>query len=276
MTMHATPAEDIETESDNFEFAIHPTLAIILMMTDDELNNLAASIADNGLFDPIMLDHTGEVLIDGRCRFAACKLANIERKFKRLPVDEDLDAYILDVNLTRQYRSPSQHAMHTAMLFPEPKQGGSSLGADGVIARRENEARFVLRYSRPLAELVVRGAKALAEAVAIAQQQQQRRASREAKLTRLRLDAPDLTERVSNETLDLDVAFAEHEARDEELRDVRKRGDKAVDTIVPKFTASVTAIANAVDHGHQVGMTGEALAALAASYALLLEKVTKE
>jgi hypothetical protein len=261
---------------DSYQFAIHPTLAIIPMVADDELNNLAASIADNGLFYPIALDHTGDVLIDGRCRLAACKLANVEPKFKRLPADEDLDGYIFSANLMRQHHSPSQRAMRTAMLLPEPKQGGSLLGADGMIARRENEARFVLRYSRSLADLVIKGAVPLAEALATAKQRQAQSDSNEAKLRRLQLDAPDLAERVCDGSMNLDNAVAEQHAREDELREIRKRGDRAANTLVDKFAASVDAIAEAVEHGHQIGMTRDALVALARSYAQLLDKVTQE
>jgi hypothetical protein len=63
---------------------IHPAAKALPEMQADELNELAASIKQNGLLVPIEL-FKGKV-IDGRHRLKACKIAGVEPEF----VDIDL------------------------------------------------------------------------------------------------------------------------------------------------------------------------------------------
>jgi hypothetical protein len=78
---------------------VHPALALIPLMTIGELDGLAADIQHNGLRQPIMLE--GEVLIDGRCRMIACRMAEVEPRFAQLPEGEDAVEWICSVNLLR-------------------------------------------------------------------------------------------------------------------------------------------------------------------------------
>jgi ParB-like chromosome segregation protein Spo0J len=48
------------------------------MLSEDELIELADDIAANGLYEAIKLDPTGEILVDGRNREAACDIAGVE------------------------------------------------------------------------------------------------------------------------------------------------------------------------------------------------------
>lgn len=100
-------------------FAIHPAADLFPMMTADELQELAADIETNGLRFPIMMDSEGKVLIDGRNRLEACKLAKVEPRFAKLPDGEDPLAYIVSVNLMRQNFTRDQHFMALAMIYPE-------------------------------------------------------------------------------------------------------------------------------------------------------------
>jgi hypothetical protein len=81
------------------KLAVHPAADIFPMMTDDELQELAADIAENGLQVPIVLDHTGKVLIDGRNRLEACKIAQVEPQFETLPESTDIVAFIISINI---------------------------------------------------------------------------------------------------------------------------------------------------------------------------------
>src|SRR3954447_2894984 len=68
----------------DFDFDVHPAAAVLPMMSDDELDDLAADIEANGLLHPIVLDADGELLIDGRNRLEACCRAGVEPQFRRL------------------------------------------------------------------------------------------------------------------------------------------------------------------------------------------------
>jgi hypothetical protein len=69
-----------------------------------------------------MMDCDRKVLIDGRNRLAACKLANVEPRFAKLPAGSDPLAYIESMD-TRRNVSKGQRAMATAMRYPEGEQG---------------------------------------------------------------------------------------------------------------------------------------------------------
>jgi Predicted transcriptional regulators len=72
-------------------------------MTEFELAELVRDIAKHGLREPIVLDSTGEFLVDGRNRKRACERANIEPRYRRLDPDVDIFAYVVSVNLHRRH-----------------------------------------------------------------------------------------------------------------------------------------------------------------------------
>lgn len=67
---------------------VHPYAASFDMMSDDELQALADDIKAHGQREPIVVTYLDEamlhepVVIDGRNRYAACKLAGVEPKFR--------------------------------------------------------------------------------------------------------------------------------------------------------------------------------------------------
>jgi ParB-like chromosome segregation protein Spo0J len=61
----------------------HPVAELFPILSDEELNELAADIKTNGLIFPVVLDEKG-TLIDGRMRMEACQRAEIEPKYIRL------------------------------------------------------------------------------------------------------------------------------------------------------------------------------------------------
>jgi len=90
------------------------------MLPPDELAELAESIKENGLQNPIVMQRG--VLIDGRNRYAACKLANVEPTFTEF--EGDADAYIITANINRRHMSAGQRAMAVAMIRPEATNKG--------------------------------------------------------------------------------------------------------------------------------------------------------
>ena len=237
-------------------FAIHPAADLFPMMTADELQELAADIETNGLRFPIMMDAGGKVLIDGRNRLEACKLAKVEPRFAKLPDGSDPLAYIASANLMRRNLTKGQQAMALALMYPEPDKGGrgkkNSLLNGGFSQQRLSQARLVLHYSRPLAQSVLNGITPLNDALAKVKQEQQFQQSDETKLERLRKAAPDLAEQVSEERLKVNEAIAALQVREQELARIAEDGRRAAQNIVGQFAGNVTAIIQAIDSGEPI------------------------
>jgi ParB-like chromosome segregation protein Spo0J len=113
---------------------IHPLCDIFPAMADAELKELAADIKANGQREIIFtLD---DMILDGRNRFAACKLVKLTPKL--IPYDgKDPLAFVLSKNLHRRHLTESQRAMVAAKL------AGGNHG---------NPARFSQAANLPLAE----------------------------------------------------------------------------------------------------------------------------
>jgi len=89
------------------------------MMTEVELQALAADIKANGLQQPIAVyfvkdaeGHDRELVLDGRNRELACELAGVDPDYVEIKTDPI--AYVLSQNLHRRHLSPSQVAMVVA------------------------------------------------------------------------------------------------------------------------------------------------------------------
>lgn len=91
----------------------HPYAELFPMMDNADLDNLATSIKENGLLDDIItLD--GKIL-DGRNRYAACKLAGFKPRFKEFSGGDPL-AWVVSHNLNRRHLTTSQRAMIAGKL----------------------------------------------------------------------------------------------------------------------------------------------------------------
>jgi hypothetical protein len=207
------------------------------MLPDDELDDLAADIKANGLLHPILLgeDDEGEILVDGRNRFEACRRAEVEPRFERLN-GVDYAALILSANVARRSLNAGQKAAARAMLKPEGEQGKrtdldptSFLPKEvDVSAASLSKARFVLRHDEPLLRSVLAGAVTLNAAY---EQTKDRidntdtaEDQRRARLDELRREKPKLARSVEDGDLQIDAAWAAYQ---EEKRIERARRERA-------------------------------------------------
>src|ERR1700674_2668677 len=101
---------------------VHPVAALFPMMSDEELDELAADIKANGLLNPIVLDEKG-ILIDGRNRQEACRRAQVEPTYAALN-GADPVAFIMSANVSRRHLNKGQQAMAVAFAYPEPDKPG--------------------------------------------------------------------------------------------------------------------------------------------------------
>lgn len=97
----------------------HPYADAFPMASEEELGELAESIAAVGLIHPIVLTPQGEVL-DGRNRLAACEKAGVEPAFEtREGDDDDYKEFVIGANTTGRRESMTVQiaAASTALIL---------------------------------------------------------------------------------------------------------------------------------------------------------------
>jgi hypothetical protein len=212
----------IGTVSRPGEPAIHPVAALFPMMSEEELAELAADIAERGLLQPIVRDKEG-LILDGRNRFAACEIAGVEPEYEEYRGD-DPEGYALAVNITRRHLRPGARyiIMEEARRLvngagTETYRSLADTGESAAGKARLAEAAVVLDYARDLRDLVVAGDMGLGSAAE--QARERKRAAREMqeKKKRLQVGAIDLYEKVED-GLDLDEALGAMQVREEKAR----------------------------------------------------------
>ena len=116
------------------------------MMLDDELAELAADIEANGLREALVTAEVdGEtVLVDGRNRRAACKIAGLTDPPTRMLDGEDPTTFVISANIHRRHMTKGQRAMAVAMIYPKPeklkRKGSGSSNLEGLHQERISEA----------------------------------------------------------------------------------------------------------------------------------------
>lgn len=180
------------------KFTTHPLADIWPMLPDDELAEMAESIRQVGLLEPIVVTPDG-VLLDGRNRLAACKLANVEPT--TVVFDGDDVEFIVGRNSTRRHMTTGQRAMAVATVLAQNGRRRDGRWARGSVledsqvptgwVRAMAHAGVVLDHASDLTRNVIDGALALDAAYKLARE----RASA-VKLARLSDEHPDLAAQV--------------------------------------------------------------------------------
>lgn len=154
-------------------FEVHPYADKFPMLPDSELEELAESIRQNGLRQPVVLDKEGR-LLDGRNRSRACEMLGIEPEAVTYEGD-DLAAYVIDCNVTRRNMSTGARAMATALVMEADTGRVDGQWQYGSVKDNLNNlnssmrvqvswAGTVLDFKPDLAEKIVSGEVALADA----------------------------------------------------------------------------------------------------------------
>ena len=125
--------------------AVHPATALFPLLAPDELCALATDIADHGLRFPIVR-HDGAIL-DGRNRWIACRLAELEPTFTEYANGGSPTAYVVSMNLKRRDLTAGQRAVLAVelekMLAEEAK---ARMRKGGELAGRGRKARERIPY----------------------------------------------------------------------------------------------------------------------------------
>ena len=124
-------AVDWTEEISDMTYENHPASSLFPLMGKSKLRELAANIKENGLLESIEL-YEG-LILDGRNRLAACKLAGVEPRFEELNGTLiSPTSYVLSKNLVRRQLTPSQcgaiGAKAVPMLREEAKKRQATSG----------------------------------------------------------------------------------------------------------------------------------------------------
>jgi len=95
---------------------VHPVADLFPMMSVEELNELAADIAANGLNNPVVLLPDG-TLLDGRNRLEACSRAGLPPQI-RIYDGSDPIGFVMSENLQRRHLTAGQRAMLALEVLP--------------------------------------------------------------------------------------------------------------------------------------------------------------
>jgi hypothetical protein len=197
------------------------------MLPKDELQELADDIKKNGLVHPIVIKDG--VLIDGRNRREACRIAGVQPETQELN-GEDIEAYIISSNINRRHMSKGQQAMAVAIMYPEGEKGGRGKKINPskneefkkISAGNISMARTVLQYTPGAVKSVMSGGTKLDKAYEEAKNEKDKAITVDTKLEKLRESDPDLATQVVEEVLALDDAVAVSRDRRERERVVRQ------------------------------------------------------
>ena len=152
--------------------SVHEHAEYYPMLSEEQLDELAADIQENGQRDPITVTSDG-ILIDGRNRWEACKRIGVEPKVEILDV-EDVGAFVRSRN-ERRHQSTGSRAMSTALSLEHDGKRKNGRWAYGALnstdpsnsqgwSARLRQAGLVLDLLPDLAWEVVEGTVALDDA----------------------------------------------------------------------------------------------------------------
>jgi ParB-like chromosome segregation protein Spo0J len=247
------------------DLKIHPAAESARLMRDDELAELAADIAENGQADPITIGRLNgsKTLVDGRNRLRACEIAGVEPRFEEIEFEsEDAIKRFVRSRNERRNLTKGERAMQLAMLFPEPSKEHSrkrglvsetktSLDRADISATRLSQARSVLAYSRELAEAVRDGNIKLDEALVDVKAARDALNSEEAMIARLRDDAPDLADLVSEERMKPREAIAALDERERQNNEARQTARRSGNVLQNEMIGHIANVAIGIQLGEQ-------------------------
>lgn len=272
---------------DIFALPVHPAADIFPMLSDEELDDLAADIKANGLLQPIVIAKVegAWTLVDGRNRREACRRAGVQLRVNDLNGTDPL-AYIISANVHRRHLSKGQLAMAVACLLETSNASQQDVAKSaGVSQQRVSQARTVLRATPLVVDRVIAGTLKLDVAYKAAHAEAGRdRLERDAD-ARLERRAPDLFVRYQSGELtraEAEAIYADAEKEDRErrqdifattvklLKAVRSAGGTAIREL-PAIIADADHYAEFKTEGGDIAYDPDTLPELKAVFSTMLE-----
>jgi hypothetical protein len=175
----------------------HPVASLFPMLSTEELDELAADIAERGLLHAIVLDKDG-LILDGRNRLEACNRAKVEPRFETYE-GEDTVWYVLATNHRRDMpKGAKAMAAVKAKSFAAKEwwgQGVSLAQSIGVSEALVSKSTAVLEFAPELADQVI-AAGSLDDGYRIARERKEPANRNAGRLTELRSRHRDLAVQV--------------------------------------------------------------------------------
>lgn len=210
-------------------YKVHPSADRYPLMPEDELQELADDIAENGLQEPIVVGKNN-VLIDGRNRVLACKLAGVEVKEEVFEgTDDQVIAFIHSRNDYRRHMKPWQRAGVIALDYPEAtklKRKGSGVDFNNLKIKSSmgvyiSKCRTIIHKKRfDLMDQIVAGTISGDDALKEIDLDEKKQQSDDYKRDRLRDGAPDLADKVED-GMDIDEALDVMDGRNRRTEEQR-------------------------------------------------------
>ena len=135
--------------------ALHPACKLFPPLSEQELQELADDIADNGLRNPIVMYH-GKIL-DGRNRWEACKIVGVAPQYAEFNGDDPV-AWAISQNLKRRHLSASQRAVVALDLLPmlEKEAKQRQRNSNGFRGSHQSAHKFADRSTGKASEMAAR------------------------------------------------------------------------------------------------------------------------
>jgi len=227
----------------------HPVAKFFPMLSASELNEMADSIKREGLLNPCV--RQGDVLLDGRNRLAACKLAGVEPRFIEYTGD-DVVAFIIGQNIHRRHLDESQRSMVAARLatLPSNRPVSAPIGAVksqpeaasmlNVGRRSVQRGRVVLEHGTPeLAKAVDDGRLAVSEAAKIAKKDVETQKAVVQKVTERPMSGAKALKEIKAEQDKRDLAEAQKKISADKRRKIESVCDLRVCSCAELFASGI-------------------------------------
>jgi hypothetical protein len=194
--------------SEGQELEFHDLACIFPMPSDHELEELAKDITKQGLLEPIVVYE--DKILDGRCRYLACKKIDIPPHCVTGKIDNPL-AYVLSRNLQRRHLNESQRVMIGAKIATNApgtnRFNRQALSIDEASALLNVSEKSISRAKTVL----LNGEPDLVAAVESGRMSVAKASSGSGKESRTRRERPSLSGDPSRRTVEIDVSVNELE-----------------------------------------------------------------
>ena len=211
-------------------YEVHPLADALPLIEGDEFDDLVEHIRENGLTNPVVLSADGTTLIDGRNRYRACDVLNIEPRYERVSPDlteeEIVAKYIVGAE-KRRHLNPGQRAVFAL----EVEKYFADKAKEKEQQRKSSDATSaVLRKSEPV-HAAVEAAKAVGAATRTVEQAKA-----------VQRDAPDLIDKVKAGAITLNEADRERQKRNAAKPKISDPAPKPSRTMLTLFTNDGTPV----------------------------------
>ncbi len=119
---------------------VHPACNALPRISQQDFDNLVDSIKENGLLEPIYVDHKNQ-LLDGRSRLMACLAAGVSIAPGHVKVSEHSPEAIAQSNVARRHLTSNQKLMRAVDRLAKQRKDAAERRASGAEKGRESQKK---------------------------------------------------------------------------------------------------------------------------------------